>query len=75
MIKIRKYEWEILRVNLIRSGVSGLDASRIIDNHIKLMDDWYEKLKEKIKSNKITEEDADKLFKSKFWKMAQRWEN
>ena len=75
MIKIRKYEWDILRVNLIRSGVSGLDAKHIIDNHKNMMDKQYDKLKELIKSKELTKEKAESQFKQKFYEVCQKWEN
>ena len=74
MIKIRKYEWDILRVNLIRSGISSLDAEHIIDNHKDLMDKQYEKFKEQIKLSKLTKEKAESQFKQSFWKICQKWE-
>ena len=75
MLKIRNYEWQILKINLIRSGVSSLDAEKIIQEHRDIMDTWYDKLKQKVKTKKLTAEQADKQFKQKFWTMAQKWEN
>ena len=75
MLRIRKYEWEILRSNLVRSGVSSLDATHIIDKHKSIMDKWYEDLRLKVSDKKLTQDQANKEFKAKFWKMCQKWEN
>ena len=74
MLKIRKYEWEVLKRNLMNSGVNPLDADKIIKDHKQIMDNWYEELSLKIEKGKLSQEDADKKFKQKFWNMCQKLE-
>ena len=72
MLRIRKSEWQVLKMNLINSGIAPLDADRIIEDHKKLHDNFKDKLKLEVQKGKITSEQAEDKFKQKFYEMWQK---
>ncbi len=72
MLKIRKSEWEVLKQNLINSGIAPFDSDRIISDHQKLHDNFKDKLKLKVEEGELSTERAETLFKQKFYEMWQK---
>jgi len=71
MLKIRKYEWEVLKQNLVNAGNSWAEAGDIIKEKKKIMEEHYDYLRSKLKEGKITPEKMMHQFKQKFWDMCQ----
>jgi hypothetical protein len=67
---IKRSEWDILYRQLLNQGKSKWEASDIISNHKKILEEYYSKLVIK----KLTKEDIDLKFKDKFYDMVQRLE-
>lgn len=70
MIKIRNSEWKVLFMQMINNGKDKWEASEIIENHKKIMKEYYEKLK----SSNISEKNIEIKFKEKFWELCQKTE-